>query len=308
MAASGPVGRTPSVTPTPPPPSLTLGESRVEFAGTETRQLELAGEGPPFLLLHGYADSADTWRPTMRALAPSGRPANAIDLAGFGTASTPLPEGELLAHWDRMVAEAISELSSDHGDADVFVIGNSLGGCLSIRAAQNPELPVAGVVPIAPAGLHMARWFGVIESQRLIRLLARSPIPIPELVVREFVGRVYTGLAFADRGKADPSYIASFTRHIPDIARGNEILELGRRLLPELEHPFELKAIDCPLLLIWGESDRMVYTTGAEQVLRTVPYADIEILPDCGHCPQLEVPERLAEILLGFPEEFEHAG
>ncbi|MGI8726231.1 MAG: alpha/beta fold hydrolase [Solirubrobacterales bacterium] len=280
----------------------------MDLGGLDTRVVEMEGEGQPILFLHGFADSADTWRPTMAALASSGRAAAAIDLAGFGAGSPPLTEIDLLPQWDGMVADAIRTLSAHHDGAEVFVAGNSLGGCLAIRAAQEATLPLAGVVPIAPAGLHMARWFPVIESQRLIRLLARSPLPIPELVVREFVGRVYASLAFADPGRANPSHIASFTRHIPNIARGNEILELGRRLLPELEDPFDLEAIDRPLLLVWGESDRMVYTTGAERVLRTVPYADIEILPDCGHCPQLEVPERLAEMLLGFPEEFEHAG
>ncbi len=47
----------------------------------------------------------------------------------------------------------------------------------------------------------------------------------------------------------------------------------------------------------------MVYTDGAERVLRIVDYSDIEIIDDCGHCPQVEVPEMLAEMLLQFPEE-----
>ena len=85
------------------------------------------------------------------------------------------------------------------------------------------------------------------------------------------------------------------------------MLETGRRLLPELERPFDLERIDCPLLLIWGERDRMVYTTGAERVLRTVDYSDIEVIPDCGHCPQVEVPDLLAELLLGFPGNLESA-
>ncbi len=80
------------------------------------------------------------------------------------------------------------------------------------------------------------------------------------------------------------------------------VLDIGRRLLPELEDPFELGRIGCPLLLVWGEHDRMVYTDGAERVLRIVDYSDIEIIPACGHCPQVEVPELLAEMLLRFPE------
>ena len=83
------------------------------------------------------------------------------------------------------------------------------------------------------------------------------------------------------------------------------VLDVGRRLLPELEDPFDLKAIDCPLLLVWGERDKMVYTAGAERVLRTVDYSDIEVIPNCGHCPQVEVPDRLAELLEAFPESLE---
>lgn len=283
----------------------TITERPLRLGGIETRAVDLAGAGPPLLLLHGFADSADTWRPTMAALAGSGRAARAIDLAGFGTAESPGP-GELLRQWDRMVAEGVLALSAVHGGAEVFVVGNSLGGSLSIRAAQDPALPIAGVVPIAPAGLHMARWFPIIESERLIRLLRHSPVPIPEVIVRELVGRVYASLAFADPGAADPSYVASFTRHLSSVERAGAILDLGRRLLGELEDPYDLGAIDCPLLLVWGERDRMVFTTGAERVLRTVPYSDIEVIEACGHCPQVEVPERLARMLLAFPAAYEH--
>ena len=146
----------------------------------------------------------------------------------------------------------------------------------------------------------------MIEGQRLIRLLRLSPVPIPELAVREVVGRVYANLAFSDPRRIDAEAIASFTRHIPSVSRGSEILGIGRRLLPELENPFRLERIDCPLLLVWGDRDRMVFTGGAERVLRTVPYADIEVIPGCGHCPQVELPERLAGMLLDFPEAYEH--
>ncbi len=271
-----------------------------------TRRLSMPGSGTPLLLLHGFADSADTWRPLMRELAESGRPAAAIDLGGFATAEDLDRDQPLLPQWDRMVGKAILELSAANGGADVFVVGNSLGGCLAMRAAEHAELPLAGVVPIAPAGLEMARWFPVIEGERLIRLLRFSPVPVPELVVRELVGRVYASLVFSTPDRADPESVASFTRHIPSVDRGQAVLDVGRRLLPELAAPFRLERIDCPLLLIWGERDRMVFTGGAERVLRTVPYSDIAVIPACGHCPQVEAPERLAEMLLDFPQGYEH--
>lgn len=300
------VDRGSSVSNTRAAEDLIATEDRVELGGIDTRRLSVAGDGTPFLLIHGFADSADTWGPLLRELAAAGRAAAAIDLAGFGAATELEPGRGVLEQWDAMVEQAIAELSAAHGGAPVFVAGNSLGGCLSIRAAERPELPVAGVVPIAPAGLDMARWFPVIEGQRLIRLLELSPLPVPEAVVREIVGRIYANLAFSSAGRADAEAVAAFTRHIPSVARGSAILDVGRRLLPELTSPFRLERIDCPLLLVWGERDRMVYTTGAERVLRTVPYSDIEIIPDCGHCPQVEVPERLARMLLDFPDAYEH--
>jgi pimeloyl-ACP methyl ester carboxylesterase len=282
----------------------TISEIRLALGGTDTRKLEIEGDGTPLLLLHGFADSADTWRPLMRELGGEGRPATAIDLRGFGTAEE-IAGGPMLPQWDAMVAAAIEHVSEGSGGEDVIVVGNSLGGALSLRAAQSDELPIAGIVPIAPAGLHMARWFPIIESSRLIRLLRHSPLPVPEVAVRQIVARVYRELAFHDRAGADPDVIASFSRHIGTIDRSMGVLDIGRRMLPELEDPFELAKIDCPLLLVWGERDRMVYTDGAERVLRTVDYSDIEIIDDCGHCPQVEVPERLAQLLLHFPEAIE---
>ena len=170
------------MSPTRDPAALSATERRTHLAGIETRELLLDGDGPPLLLLHGYADSADTWRPLMRRLAAVGRAAAAVDLTGFGTAQPLEPEGPMLPQWDRLVHAAIEELAERHGD-EVIVVGNSLGGALSLRAAERAELPIAGIVPIAPAGLHMAQWFGVIESERLIRLLQRSPLPVPERIV-----------------------------------------------------------------------------------------------------------------------------
>ena len=289
------------------PAKVTPTERRATLAGVDTRIVEIEGEGPPLLLIHGYADSADTWAPLLEHLGASGRSAAAFDLRGFGTAE-PLDTTQLLMEqWDPMVDEAIAQLSKRHDGAEVIVVGNSLGGALSLRAAERADLPVAGIVPIAPAGLHMAGWFSAIESEWLIRLLRFSPVPVPEQIVKPIVGRVYRSLVFSDPRSADPGHVAAFSKHVGTFAQSMGILDTGRRLIPELNDPFELKKIDCPLLLIWGDRDRMVFTTGAERVLRTVDYSDIEVIPNCGHCPQLEVPEQLADLLLGFPDNLEYS-
>jgi len=65
----------------------TVYEHRVQLSGTATRALEVAGEGPGIVLLHGWSNSADTWRPLLAELGNRGRRAIAVDLPGFGEAS-----------------------------------------------------------------------------------------------------------------------------------------------------------------------------------------------------------------------------
>lgn len=67
-------------------------------------------------------------------------------------------------------------------------------------------------------------------------------------------------------------------------------LATARRMLPELEQGFKLEAIGCPVLLVWGERDRMVSPHGAELVRRALPGARLELLDGVGHCPQLRSP------------------
>jgi len=275
---------------------------RSRVGGAAGRVLEVDGAGTPWLLIHGYGDSADTWRPILEKLGAAGTRARAIDLGGFGAGARLDMSEPLLPQWDRLVAAHVGELAAESETGEVRIAGNSLGGCLTMRAAQDQSLPIAGIVPIAPAGLDMARWFGIIEGAQLIQLLRLSPVPVPEAVVRQIVGRVYSQLAFAHPGRADKAAVDNFTRHIHTVARGRRVLSIGRKLLTELDRPFKLEQIACPLLLVWGDRDRMVYTTGAEKVLRAVDYSDIEIIDDCGHCPQVDCPDRLWELIKDFPE------
>jgi pimeloyl-ACP methyl ester carboxylesterase len=278
-----------------------LIEHRLELAGYATRALELEGDGAPVVLLHGYADSADTWRHVLDRLARSGRRALAIDLPGFGTAD-PLSDGAVLPQLD---AAAVAAVEYAHEQADgtpVILGGNSLGGALALRAAEREDLPLAGIVPVAPAGLDMPRWFGLIERDPIVRWILAAPVPLPEPVLRTAVGEAYRQLAFANPRKAAREVVRAFTDHHRDRASVNRILDNGRRLLPELEEPFHLDRIRCPVLLVWGDRDRMVTHRGAEVVTAALPETTVELLAGVGHCPQIEAADRVAELILAFGE------
>jgi len=276
-----------------------LVEHRLELAGFDTRALELEGGGPPLVLLHGFADSADTWRLVLDRLAREGRRAIALDLPGFATAARLRP-GPVLPQLDAFAAAAIEHAAEEAGEAAV-VAGNSLGGCMALRAVQDPALPLRGAMPVSPAGFDHPVWFRIIESFPLVRALLAAPLP--EQVVRAAVGEAYRQLAFARPREAPAAVVGTFAGHHRRRADAARFLEVGRRLLPELQGCFELERIQAPILLVWGDRDRMVTHRGSRHLVDALGHREdfaYELYEGCGHCPQVEMPERLAASMVTF--------
>jgi pimeloyl-ACP methyl ester carboxylesterase len=275
-----------------------LVEHRMEVAGHRTRVLELEGTGPGIVLLHGWGDSADTWRLLLAELATRGRKAIAVDLPGFGKA-TRLQPGAILPQLDDFTAALVQHWGAGE---PVIVAGNSLGGCVALRLGENPELPLVGVVPVAPAGLEMPGWFDLVERDPIVRRLLDIPIPVPGALVRSLVGGAYRNLAFSHPKAAQREVVDAFAAHHGSRRRAAALLESGRQLLPELATaPFDLASIACPVMLVWGTRDRMVPHTGARVVLGELPATRVELIEGCGHCPQVEATGQLLELLLEFP-------
>lgn len=275
-----------------------LFEHRRSFARYETRVLELEGDGAPLVMFHGYADSADTWRQTLALLARRGRRAIAVDLPGFGVADPLLPD-PILPQLDEFAA-AVLRYAAGRRHQPVIAVGNSLGGCVSMRLAERKPTGVAGVVAIAPAGLEMSRLLSLVQADPVLHTLLSLPTPVPSVVLRAAVARLYVQLAIASPRTIDRRVVSAFTYHHRSRSTVAGYLETAHRLIPELRQPFVLERIVAPLLLVWGDRDRLVFHRGADQVLGVVPDARLELLPGIGHCPQVEAPERLTQLLLEF--------
>ena len=95
------------------------------------------------MLLHGWADSADTWRPLLAGLGTRDRRAIAVDLPGFGTASR-LGSDAMLPQLDAFAAELVREWAEGE---DVVVVGNSLGGVTALLASGRRLLPELSTSP-----------------------------------------------------------------------------------------------------------------------------------------------------------------
>jgi pimeloyl-ACP methyl ester carboxylesterase len=128
-----------------------------------------------------------------------------------------------------------------------------------------------------------------------------SPVPVPKATLQRAVGSTYRVLAFASPRRAGVGMVGAFCSHVSsreDLAR---ILATGSALMGEIKAPFRLNQVDCPVLVVWGERDRMVFAKGAKRIVAALPETRVELLPRCGHCPQIEEPDRLAELLASFP-------
>lgn len=278
-----------------------LFEHRLTLAGYETRVLELEGDGVPIALFHGYADSADTWRHALARLARQGRRAIAVDLPGFGTAD-PLHPDPILPQLDEFAAAAVRYLAGRPREP-VLAVGNSLGGCVALRLAERHGNGLAGVVGVAPAGLEMSRLLHLVQRDPVLRSLLAIPTPVPGAVIRTAVARLYRQLAFATPSSVDAAVVSAFTWHLRHRASVARHLDIAHRLIPELRQPFELERISAPVLLVWGDRDRLVFPRGADRVLETVTGSRLELLEGVGHCPQIEAPDRFVELLLKFSPE-----
>ena len=214
---------------------------------TGQRVLELEGDGIPILMLHGYADSADTWRLSLDRLARLGRRVVAVDLPGFEKADR-LDVTPILPQLDAFAAAAVDYLAG-RPRRHVIVVATPWAGRRRAAGGRRPAARrgaaerrpdrLAGVVAVAPAGLEMSRLLHLVQRDPLLRTVLALPSPVPSLVLRSAVAQrlLYRGLAFATPDRVDSAVISAFTAHHGDRARVAGYLATARRLIPELKAP-----------------------------------------------------------------------
>ena len=155
-------------------------------------------------------------------------------------------------------------------------------------------------MPIGPAGFDHPGWFRVIEQQPLLRWALNDAVPVPGVALRQITAQVFRRLAYGDASLARREDLELFASHFSSARDVRRLLATGRRLISELVDPFRLDRIEAPVLLVWGERDRMVTCRGSRHLLAAIPDARYERLAGVGHCPQLEVPELVCDLLVGF--------
>jgi pimeloyl-ACP methyl ester carboxylesterase len=269
----------------------------------------LGGDATPIVLVHGLGGSTVNWElvggPLARRLATR---VVAFDLAGFGRTALGVhraslgENGRLLGELVRAVGPAV-------------VVGNSMGGALSVGlAAREPDL-VRGLVlvdaalprPFRPPGLREA-----VDGLFNLRGLAAAAVPVagPRLVRFRMqqlgaAGTVDTSLRIVC---ARPELIdATLRRHMIELteyrATGNDSARAYHDAIRSLfayttrGMVADLRTVGAPTLLVHGAHDRLVPVSLAHFTARRFPEWTLELFGDCGHVPMMEQPARFVDVV-----------
>lgn len=274
-----------------PPPSqfveLALGEGLAQI-------VHLRDEGPredplPIVLLHGTSDSLHAWDGWVRELARTRRVLR-VDLPGFGLTGPAPDDNYRMAGYTRFMRALLDQQQLRR----VVLVGNSLGGEVAWMSAAALPGRVAGLVLLDPAGLPFepdALPLGFAAS-RFAPSAWVSQFLLPRPLVKQSVEAV-----FGDPAKVTPELVDRFFEIT--LREGNR-RALGLRVQALLAErggqPYvdAWKALRLPVLMIWGERDRLIPPRYAQQYLDLrAPDAEpvrLVLLPGIGHVPHIEDP------------------
>lgn len=218
----------------------------------------------------------------------------AVDLPGFGH-SPPFPAG--VTPTIEGFADAVEEAMEGAGFERPLVVGNSLGGWISMELARRGS--VRGAVGLSPAGLMAPReatWARmVLNSMR--EMVKGAPAVAP--LLRTAVGRtLLAGPSLGRPWRADPDDLieqAALLQHAP-----GWIPTLGE-LRPN-EHVAGLEEIRCPVLVLWGTRDIILLPRQGRRFERLIDGAELKYLKGLGHVPMSDDPDLLVDEITRFAE------
>ena len=247
-------------------------QGKLVAAGAYRLNAASAGDGTPaILLLHGFGGEVGAWLFNQAELAAQHRVV-ALDLPGHGRSEpTPAP-----ARFDDLV-DAVAAASEALGLGRAHVVGHSLGGGIAIAlAAGRPDL-VASLTLIAPVGLGAEIDVEYVDgflaadrrkpmTQALSRLFADPTRITKEMVEASLQAKRVDGVDTALRAIA-----GLFVRD------GRQALDLA----PALE------SVRVPVLLIWGEADRVI----------PPPARPAHRIAGAAHMPHMEAPAEVNRLI-----------
>jgi pimeloyl-ACP methyl ester carboxylesterase len=256
------------------------------------------GKGPALLLLHGLACDHTTWTPLIRELAKN-YTVIAPDLLGHGQSDKPRADYSIGGYANGM-RDLLTVLNIDK----VTVVGHSLGGGVAMQFGyQFPERTERMIV-IAPGGfgLEVTPAIRMVTVPGFVQAMGVLTLPgvrhLGKAGLRALAG---SGLANSyDLNEVADIYEemrdARFRRAIHHVVR--QCIDFKGQIITMSDRAYLTK--EMPTLVIWGTDDKVIPASHAAAAARLAPGAVVEILPNSGHFPHKDHPERVAELMHEF--------
>jgi pimeloyl-ACP methyl ester carboxylesterase len=255
---------------------------------------------PPAVMVHGLGGSSTNWTALMGELRDL-LDQWAIDLPGYGESpprrrhSVTAFAGVLTSYLDRF-------------GRPVHLLGNSMGGLVSVLvAARRPDL-VATLTLISPAMPNLrqpqaARGMALVAVPRLgERLLARSNAMPVQQQVRQLAGILYGN---PDSIEPDQLTVAAQERErwLGQEHADAVLLQSLRSIVRQYAAPrwrsawASARLVSCPTLVMVGGRDALVHASTAARWRRILPTARVVHLPTTGHVAMMEHPGLVASMI-----------
>jgi pimeloyl-ACP methyl ester carboxylesterase len=284
-----------------------MNEGRIEVGGIRFAYLE-CGSGPLALCLHGFPDSARTYRHLLPILAEAGYRAVAPWMRGYAPTSL-APDGNYQT--GALVADACGLHQALGGDGEAVLVGHDWGAMAARGAASfAPELwrrVVTMAVPPTPA---IAQWFFTYDQLRRSWYTFFFQQPISDEAVRlndfAFIERLWADWSPGFDATEDLGYVRDALRDPSNVAAA---LGYYRAAFDPTRRDPELAAQETalsaphsvPELFLHGADDGAMGVEIA-RVSDTFlgPGSRLEIVEGAGHFLHLEQPETVHRLVVEF--------
>jgi pimeloyl-ACP methyl ester carboxylesterase len=269
------------------------------------------------LYVHGLGGASTNWT-DLAALLAVRFEGWSIDLPGFGR-SQPPPRGRYSIRGHvRAVVDVLEHIAALPGEGQgrpVHLVGNSLGGLVSLLvASRRPDL-VASLTLISPA-MPVYRVPPAF-SRAMVLLLVPG---VPSLAERRLAGitpeqsvRAMITMCFGQPSQVPPERVEQVVQEMRERAEQPWADRALTRSMRGLITSYlrigaanawrAARSLKVPTLVVWGSKDRLVDPALAPRLAAVVPDARLLVLEGVGHVAMLEAPEPTARAVLGMVEE-----
>jgi pimeloyl-ACP methyl ester carboxylesterase len=260
---------------------------QVEIFGQKIHYLEAgAASNPAVILLHGLGGDVSNWAMTIPTL--SGKYHVYVpDQVGFGKSDKPLANYRVA-----MLVEFLDVFCRKLGVQKATLVGNSLGGWTAAAFALAHPEKVDKIVLVDAAGYSSKRWGGPEMTKEALAALNPSTTAdfkrLLSLILynKAMLTDQFLETALTNKLKRGDGYtINSF---IESIVRGEDFLD-GKT-----------KGIKTPTLVIWGKDDGLTPLGLGKAFAEDIPGAQLVVIDNCGHIPQMEKAVEFNSALLKF--------